>query len=147
MNKLSRALISGSALSAASLLNLLLEQPVLAAHKSAERTNLPQSFSSNPALFICNNCAGNDRLASFQRLSATRKSTVSKSQDPLELNFTDEESDAAVAKFGCDCARSINMLRQTRGIKVGVEGEYLPPTQKINPCNNVNSLGGNSSFR
>jgi hypothetical protein len=70
MNKLSRALISSSALSAASLLNLLLEQPVLAAQKSAAHTNLPQSFSSNPALFICNNCAGNDRLASVQRLAS-----------------------------------------------------------------------------
>ncbi|MEH2264061.1 hypothetical protein [Nostoc sp.] len=46
-------------------------------------------------------------------------------QKVIELNMTDEESDAAIAKFGCDCPKAINALRQTRGITVGVEGEYL----------------------
>jgi hypothetical protein len=35
---------------------------------------------------------------------------------PLELNFTDEESDAAVFAFGCDCPSCLNMLRQMRGL-------------------------------
>lgn len=48
--------------------------------------------------------------------------------------MTDEESDAAIAKFGCDCPKAINALRQTRGITVGVEGEYLSPAEKITPC-------------
>ena len=30
------------------------------------------------------------------------------------LNVTDEESDAAVAMFGCDCVTSINRLRHVR---------------------------------
>ena len=32
------------------------------------------------------------------------------------LDFTEEESDAAVALFGCDCLLCINSLRQLRGL-------------------------------
>lgn len=32
------------------------------------------------------------------------------------LDFTEEESDAAVALYGCDCPLCINLLRQLRGL-------------------------------
>ncbi|MEG4088273.1 hypothetical protein [Microcoleus sp. Pol12B4] len=32
------------------------------------------------------------------------------------LDFSEEESDAAAALFGCDCQRCINSLRQLRGL-------------------------------
>lgn len=32
-----------------------------------------------------------------------------------ELNFTEEESDAAIQLFGCDCPYCMNSLRQLRG--------------------------------
>ncbi len=32
------------------------------------------------------------------------------------LEFTDEESDAAVRLFGCDCLVCINAVRQSRGL-------------------------------
>jgi len=32
------------------------------------------------------------------------------------LDFSEEESDAAVAMFGCDCPTCINSLRQLRGV-------------------------------
>ena len=35
---------------------------------------------------------------------------------PEKLEFTDEESDAAVALFDCDCPSCLNMLRQMRGL-------------------------------
>jgi hypothetical protein len=35
---------------------------------------------------------------------------------PQKLEFTDEESDAAVIVFGCDCPSCLNMLRQMRGL-------------------------------
>jgi hypothetical protein len=145
MNKLSLALVSGSALSAAALLNLLFDQPAFAASKSSEHQNLPQSTADpTPALFTCNqaNCAANDQLVIFERLTVIRKNVIPKPQNLPDLKFTDEESDAAVAKFGCDCPRSINVLRQTRGITIGVEGEYLPPTQKPKPCKDGNKLSG-----
>jgi hypothetical protein len=34
-----------------------------------------------------------------------------------ELKFTDEESDKAIALFGCDCPSCINALRQLRGLE------------------------------
>jgi hypothetical protein len=53
-----------------------------------------------------------------QGYSSTRSSTVVTSvsdQDIAMLNFTDEESDAAIQLFKCDCPFCINSLRQLRG--------------------------------
>ncbi|MBC6434702.1 hypothetical protein FM036_31240 [Nostoc sp. HG1] len=46
--------------------------------------------------------------------SATIVTSVS-DQNVAMLNFTDEESDAAIKTFGCDCPLCINSLRQLRG--------------------------------
>ncbi len=35
--------------------------------------------------------------------------------DVLEIQFTDEESDSAIALFGCDCPSCLNALRAMRG--------------------------------
>ncbi|MEH2286516.1 hypothetical protein [Nostoc sp.] len=93
----------------------------------------------------------NKNLATFNRLFMAKADN----QKVIELNMTDEESDAAIpslrdatrtvsfssrrcananAKFGCDCPKAINALRQTIGITIGVEGEYLPSADKITPC-------------
>ncbi|MEG4147740.1 hypothetical protein QUB37_17295 [Microcoleus sp. AT3-A2] len=37
-------------------------------------------------------------------------------QQVAMLDFSEEESDAAVALFGCDCQMCINSLRQLRGL-------------------------------
>jgi hypothetical protein len=34
-----------------------------------------------------------------------------------ELDFTEEESDKAIALFGCDCPPCLNALRQLRGLE------------------------------
>lgn len=39
-----------------------------------------------------------------------------RSQLNAELQFTDEESEAAIAKYGCDCVGCINAIRQMRGL-------------------------------
>lgn len=65
-----------------------------------------------------------------QRLSCVRlsaktansdsKPTIGKQspdgQPVAMMNFTEEESDAAVALFGCDCPVCMNSLRQLRGL-------------------------------
>ncbi len=133
MNKLSLALISGSVLSAATLLSGWMDRPALAIGKNTQQNILQQSSVSNfSSHFTCNRpgCTGNYRSAATQQV-ANKKSTPSAPTDPIGLDFTAEESDAAIAKFGCDCTRSINLLRQTRGITVGVDGEYLPPSQSV----------------
>ncbi|KST67389.1 hypothetical protein [Mastigocoleus testarum] len=35
--------------------------------------------------------------------------------DIIEIKFTDEESDSAIALFGCDCPSCLNALRAMRG--------------------------------
>jgi len=142
MNKLSLVLISSSALLAAALQNLLVNSPVVASDKNNTQNELTRFFGDRHlSPFTCTkaDCTGNHNLAITERLIASKQGTLSKSQNLPELNFTDEESDAAIAKFGCDCPRSINTLRQTRGITVGVEGEYLPPNLSPKPCKDGNS--------
>ncbi|MBW4688958.1 MAG: hypothetical protein KME40_28670 [Komarekiella atlantica HA4396-MV6] len=53
-----------------------------------------------------------------QAYSSTRSSTIATSvsdENIAMLNFTDEESDAAIKLFQCDCPYCINSLRQLRG--------------------------------
>ncbi|WP_071599864.1 hypothetical protein [Mastigocladopsis repens] len=50
--------------------------------------------------------------------SSTPASTVTTgktAQNIASLEFTEEESDAAIQLFGCDCPACINSLRQLRG--------------------------------
>ncbi|MEH2173872.1 hypothetical protein [Nostoc sp.] len=50
--------------------------------------------------------------------SSGRSSTIVTSvsdQNVAMLNFTEEESDAAIKVFGCDCPLCVNSLRQLRG--------------------------------
>ncbi len=133
MNKLSLVLISSSVLSVMTLLTGALAQSAFAIDKNPQPNILQQSLVSNfSSHFTCDRseCTSSYRSAATQQVTNT-KNTPSAATDPVELNFTAEESDAAIAKFGCDCQRSINLLRQTRGMTVGVDGEYLPPTQSV----------------
>lgn len=53
-----------------------------------------------------------------QQSPSTPVSTVTTGQAAKNIatvQFTEEESDAAIAKFGCDCPACINSLRQLRG--------------------------------
>lgn len=53
-----------------------------------------------------------------QPYTSTRSSTIATSvsnQNVAMLNFTEEESDAAIKLFNCDCPLCVNSLRQLRG--------------------------------
>ncbi|MBW4634942.1 MAG: hypothetical protein KME30_24465 [Iphinoe sp. HA4291-MV1] len=53
-----------------------------------------------------------------QQSRSTPSSTVTtgqSAQNIASLAFTEEESDAAIQLFGCDCPACINSLRQLRG--------------------------------
>ncbi|MEH2071663.1 MAG: hypothetical protein V7K47_26510 [Nostoc sp.] len=125
------------------LLNLFLEKSAKADNLNQEK--LPENTSTNDAhtaTLNCQrqNCSGNAHLATFNRLFiAKADNTQTDNQKVIELNMTDEESDAAISKFRCDCPKAINVLRQTRGITIGVEGGYLSPTEKIRPCTDKNT--------
>ena len=138
MNKIGLIFLSSSTFMA-SMLTLFSEKSVQAANFTQDKVSDNASVQKAPqAVLNCSrqNCTGNAHLATFNRIFMAKVDNPN-NQTPKGvkvLNFTDEESDAAIAKFGCDCPKSINALRQTRGITVGVEGEYIAPTQAIKPC-------------
>ena len=57
------------------------------------------------------------RDANTKQPSETRSSITTGQSDEnvAMLNFTEEESDAAITLFGCDCPYCVNSLRQLRG--------------------------------
>ena len=147
MNKISLFLLSGSTL-VGSLLLMLTDKPAQAT--GIDLTDTPKNVQKAPqANLNCDraNCTGNNYLAQFTQTFANNEPNQQTNQQPDEfknleqtpdgdliLNISEEESDAAIALFGCDCITSINALRQTRGIAVGVEGNAILPGPQIIPC-------------
>jgi hypothetical protein len=113
--KFALALLSSPALFASMMsLVVMTTQPVRASQatdRDVKVTNCIESPHSADHHLVC------------QRVSKTalaaRKSEVTVAQaqpNPVtELQFTDEESDASIALFGCDCTVCLNSLRQLRG--------------------------------
>ncbi|MGI0480049.1 hypothetical protein ACN4EE_04585 [Geminocystis sp. CENA526] len=65
----------------------------------------------------------------------TEYSGLEKNEDGYYmLNFTDEESDAAIKLYGCDCPSSINKLKKLRGMQIGVYGEALTDDVYLATC-------------
>jgi hypothetical protein len=96
--------------------------------QSAEPVNVqPQERTESPNQTVSAQnlrpCARHDKkgvihCAKAEQLTKVRKGvpeidTINGTEKEL-LNVTDEESDAAVAIFGCDCPDSINCLRRLR---------------------------------
>jgi|JI81BgreenRNA_FD_contig_31_2700575_length_923_multi_5_in_0_out_0_2 hypothetical protein len=72
----------------------------------------------------------------------TEYSGLEKNEDGYYmLNFTDEESDAAIQMFGCDCTTSINKLKRLRGMTVGTHGELLTDQVYLATCPHQQFLG------
>jgi hypothetical protein len=81
-----------------------------------------QSASKDEKLFcIATPHTATPRLTCERRPAVTKLANqtgvVQKPNQTGELNFTDEESDKAIALFGCDCPSCINALRQLRGLE------------------------------
>ena len=58
-------------------------------------------------------CANAEQLSHIKKGNSEIDSTDLNNQEDL-LGVSDEESDAAVSMFGCDCVASINCLRRLR---------------------------------
>ncbi|AKG23702.1 hypothetical protein [Calothrix sp. 336/3] len=58
-------------------------------------------------------CAHAEQLSHLKKGNPEINATDTNNENAL-LGVTDEESDAAVAMFGCDCVASINCLRRLR---------------------------------
>ncbi|MBR8836875.1 MAG: hypothetical protein DSM106950_23435 [Stigonema ocellatum SAG 48.90 = DSM 106950] len=138
MKKKTLILLSSSTFLSSMLLTLISDKSVKAVTLTQEKaSDNADTNNTQKAVLNCQlqNCTGNAHLTTFNRLfMAKAEGSQAAHQKVIELNMTDAESDAAIKKFGCDCPKAINALRQMRGITVGVEGEYLSPTHKITPC-------------
>lgn len=75
-----------------------------------------QTVNPTPSQFSCGQKAtvavANPSLG-CTRLN--RQNDLNSDQLP-QLEFTEEESDASIALFGCDCPSCLNALRQIRGL-------------------------------
>lgn len=50
-----------------------------------------------------------------QAANITRPQMIAKADGVIEYPMTDQESDAAIALFGCDCPSCVNAMRQLMG--------------------------------
>lgn len=125
------------------LLNVFADRPVQALE--VDSNVIPENKQSAPQVNLnCDrtSCTGNNHLAAFSNLVNDADSSTEEEFPNLErnedghllLNVSEEESDAAVALFGCDCIKALNALRQLRGIPIGVEGDRILPGPMIRPC-------------
>jgi hypothetical protein len=86
----------------------------------------PAGANQSPQTHLC--CVRESRFASLRPCLQTNNSYASARKPQLkpqqnfeaaqgqELDFTEEESDAAIAIFGCDCPVCVNAIRQMRGL-------------------------------
>jgi hypothetical protein len=129
------------------LLMLLSDKPA-EARETEQNPILSKTQAASQANLNCDraNCTGNNYLASFERtftFTAPDRQLEPEAYPNLErtpeghliLEFTEEESAAAMKLFGCDCVNSLNALRQMRGIPIGVEGDRILPGAPIKTCN------------
>ena len=147
MNKSTILMLSSPALLGSMLLMLLSEKPAQA-RQTEQNSTWSKTQAASPVNLNCSNrtnCTGNNHLASFERtftFTAPDSQLEPDSFPNLErtpeghliLEFTDEESAAAIKLFGCDCIKSINALRQMRGVAIGVEGDRILPGALIKTC-------------
>lgn len=142
-NVLRILLLSSPTVIGSFLLSMFADKPAQALE--VESNPIPQKNQPTPRANIeCDrtSCTGNNHLAAFTNLVDNSDSpheeefpNIERNDDGhLILNVSEEESDAAVALFGCDCVKALNALRQLRGIPIGVEGDRILPGPMIRPC-------------
>ena len=110
------------------LLTLLVSPTLFGSVMSLSAIATPAQIGETPSQSVdAPKCV---RSPHTQRLSCVRlpvKTPAANSQPKISwqrpadeqvamLDFSEEESDAAVAMFGCDCPVCINSLRQLRGV-------------------------------
>jgi hypothetical protein len=71
-----------------------------------------RSPHSAPHKFVCERRKNPSAVANANQVERVQVAP----EKVTELNFTDEESDTAIALFGCDCPSCLNSLRQMRGM-------------------------------
>ncbi len=113
MNKIGLMLLSSSTVLSSMLFMLLTLQPTRAAELGvSQNEGFSESFTPQSRDNLCA-CANNPTR--IDTTAIPQEQLDSPSETPL-LNFTEEESDAAIQRFGCDCTACINTIRKMRGM-------------------------------
>ncbi|MGK7892260.1 MAG: hypothetical protein AB4372_01040 [Xenococcus sp. (in: cyanobacteria)] len=144
MNKSTILLLSSPTILSSMLLLLLSDKPA-EARENEQHPILSKTQAASQGDLNCDraNCTGNNHLVSFERIFTAPDQQLEPEMFPnlertpeghLILEFTEEESETAIKLFGCDCVKSINALRQMRGIAIGVEGNRILPGPPIQTC-------------
>jgi hypothetical protein len=109
-------LVSSPALFASMLSMVMMTQPAHA-NQTVNSTQSNSSCVSNshattrPLTCVrVNKANASSKVIEFTAPQAQKKETAE------ELKFTDEESDAAIALYGCDCVACINAVRGMRNL-------------------------------
>ncbi|NEQ23280.1 MAG: hypothetical protein F6K28_29830 [Microcoleus sp. SIO2G3] len=115
--KLVLALLSSPTIFGSMLSMVVTINPVHAAELLTSATDSPSCISNSPASRLtCARFSQTTQIASTASSPEAQVASDSSSSEPPMLNFTEEESDAAVQLFGCDCIVCINAIRQMRGL-------------------------------
>jgi GTP1/Obg family GTP-binding protein len=123
MNKLLKVALSPAVF--ISTISLLMNSKVTQASETLTLTSKDSSTTNTKSVSKSEQkaCVKHPNMAKYVCASAKDLAKVRKGLPQINklepsqaelLNVTDEESDAAVALFGCDCANSINCLRRLR---------------------------------
>ncbi len=116
--RLALILLSSPTILSSALSVLLSVNPV---HAAEPVVSVTESLSCNPNLqssrLTCARSSQTTQIASTSdRLEVQTAAFDQSSSEPPMLEFTEEESDAALQLFGCDCIVCINAIRQMRGL-------------------------------
>lgn len=116
--KLILNLLSSSVIFTSLMSTLVIVNPAQANQQKLIHTRDNQTCITNPhaggAKFIC--IRDRDRSSNAKPIESETLVTSGVSNDEVAmLDFSEEESDAAIQLFGCDCPYCMNSLRQLRG--------------------------------
>lgn len=105
-------LLSSTTILSSTLFMLLTVQPTRAAGLEVFRNPRFSEPLNSPSGYSPCACAINPTDIDATAIPQDR---LNSSETPL-LDFTEEESDAAIQRFGCDCIACLNTIRQMRGL-------------------------------
>ncbi len=113
--KLALSLLSSPALFASMLSMVMMTQPARAnqtVNSTGTHVSCVESPHSATHRLVCARVSNTPTPLPKPEMKLAQNNEPS---DIIEMNFTEEESDTAIALFGCDCPSCLNALRQMRG--------------------------------
>jgi len=113
--KLALSLLSSPALFASMLSMVMMTQPARAnqtVNSTETHVSCVESPHSATHRLVCTRVSNTPAPPPKPEMKLAQNNEPS---DIIEMNFTEEESDTAIALFGCDCPSCLNALRQMRG--------------------------------